>query len=175
MKMPGCYVGGCKNRSEKGSRLYCSPTGKKTVGKRKKWFELIGEKELFQCATFFFIFDTSRSTWPGAYPRASIIFPRSQKRVHETLEYSRSQNGPIRLQHFVRLMTSVIALFKFLFNPANKFLSSTKKKKLCSAQQRRIQLNSKNLSVDQKQKKSSFDATKRLSRNELFRVDRTSF
>ncbi|XP_018304801.1 THAP domain-containing protein 4 [Mycetomoellerius zeteki] len=40
--MPGCCIENCKNRSEKGFRLFRVPTG----DRRKEWLQLIGKETL---------------------------------------------------------------------------------------------------------------------------------
>ncbi|XP_018399468.1 PREDICTED: uncharacterized protein LOC108777155 [Cyphomyrmex costatus] len=44
--MPGCCIENCKNRSERGFRLFRVPTG----DRRKEWLELIGKKTLSETA-----------------------------------------------------------------------------------------------------------------------------
>jgi len=44
--MPGCCVDGCKNRSEKGFRLFRLPTGKNNSERRNEWLKLIEKDTL---------------------------------------------------------------------------------------------------------------------------------
>lgn len=44
--MPSCCVEDCKNRSEKGFRLFRIPTGENNNGRREEWLKLIGKNTL---------------------------------------------------------------------------------------------------------------------------------
>jgi len=44
--MPGCCVNLCKNRTEKGARLFRLPTGKRNSERRLEWLRLIGKNTL---------------------------------------------------------------------------------------------------------------------------------
>lgn len=44
--MPACCVKTCRNRSEKGFRLFRLPQGDRNAKRKQKWLDLIGRKNI---------------------------------------------------------------------------------------------------------------------------------
>ncbi|XP_011875701.1 PREDICTED: uncharacterized protein LOC105566351, partial [Vollenhovia emeryi] len=55
--MTGCCVTGCNNRTEKGFRVFCTPTGERNKARRDEWIRLIGRdtlpKKAYVCEVHF--------------------------------------------------------------------------------------------------------------------------
>ncbi|RLU26093.1 hypothetical protein DMN91_002256, partial [Ooceraea biroi] len=88
--MPSCCVQGCKNRRDKGFRLFHIPSGERNEERRKKWLELIGRRltaNVVICEVHFDDGQVEQARQDGKKPlRSCAISTLLQKRKKETDE-----------------------------------------------------------------------------------------